>query len=428
VSLYNLGGRWLKPMGAMRYSEYRKYWVATTASVLGFHMVMFAQLWLVRQLEENPIWLGAVGLATGAPAVLLTLFGGVIADKMDQRRLIMTTQTLLALLTVVLGLLTLLDIVQVWHILLIALLGGAIQAFDNPARMALFPHLVHRDELVNAVALTSSIWPMSRIIAPAITGIIIVIGSTEASLFTAGFGFFGMAIIISRLNIPPIPRSTGKSTMNDLLDGARFVRNNSIFASLITMSFFNSFFGLGYMQLMPVFTVDILQKGAAAQGSLVSAGGVGAFLGTISIAFLGRFPHQGWLIIVGSALFGAFIAGFGLSHWFNVSIVLLFLASFLQSIYLVSIISTLQMRVPDELRGRVMSIYGMTFNIMPIGGMFAGIVASIASAPIAVAIGGGAVSIFSVFSALTNRQVRHLARHEAPSTPAPGNSTIERNV
>lgn len=408
VALSSRLARGRQSLGAMRNPEFRKYWFATLASVLGFQMVSFSQLWLVRQLEPNPLWLGAVGLATGVPSIALTLFGGVLADRVDQRRLIMVTQTLTGVFTALLATLTLLDVVQVWHILAIAFLIGAVNAFDGPARQAIFPDLIERKDLMNAVALNSSIWQGSRMVAPMLAGIIVAAFGTETALFVGAAGFLSMAALISSLKISQAQKQRGRSALQDLFQGAKFVRDSSLFSSLIAMTFFNSFFGMAYLQLMPIFTIDILHKSAAAQGALMSAGGIGALLGTACAAFLGRFPRRGLLILAGSLLFGGMIVGFGLSHWYGLSLGLLLLAGFCQSIYMISIMSTLQMKVPDELRGRVMGIYGMTYNLMPLGGMLAGGVASVLSAPFAVAAGGGAVSGYALLNGAFSRTVRGL--------------------
>ncbi|MBM3945881.1 MAG: MFS transporter [SAR202 cluster bacterium] len=396
------------PLGAMRYPEFRKYWFATLASVIGFQMVMFSQLWLVRQLEESPLWLGAVGMANGVPSIVLTLFGGVLADRIPQKRLIMLTQTLMGSLVLLLAVLTMLGVVEVWHVLAIGFVSGAVNAFDAPARQAIFPNLIERKEMVSAVALNSSIWQGTRMVAPMFSGIIIAAFGTSTSLFIGAAGFLSMAVLISRLNVPLVTRTRRNSAVHDLVEGARYVRDNVLFSSLIGMTFFNSFFGMAYLQLMPIFTIDVLKKSAAAQGALMSAGGVGALLGTAVVALLGRVRRRGLLIVFGSACFGMLIVGFGLSHWYLLSIAFLFLSGFFQSVYMISIMSTLQMKVPDDLRGRVMGIYGMTYNLMPLGGMLAGGVASALSAPFAVAVGGGAVTGFALFNGAFHRTVRGL--------------------
>lgn len=418
ASLSGRLGRGRVALGAMRYPEFRKYWLATLASVIGFQMVMFSQLWLVRQLEEDPLWLGFVGLANGIPSIVLTLFGGVVADRIDQKRLIMLTQTLMGSLVLLLAVLTFLRVVEVWHVIAIAFFSGAVNAFDAPARQTIFVNLIDRKEMVSAVALNSSIWPGSRMVAPMFAGVIIAAFSTATSLFIGAAGYLAMAVLIARLKAPPVTRSPRHGALHDLMQGARYVRDNVLFSSLIGMTFFNSFFGMAYLQLMPIFTIDVLKKSAAAQGALMSASGIGALLGTAVAALLGRVQRRGLLIVLGSACVGMLIVGFGLSHWYALSLTFLFLAGFCQSIYMISIMSTLQMKVPDELRGRVMGIHGMTYNLMPLGGMLAGGVASVLSAPFAVAIGGGAVSGFALFNGAFNRTVRGLKAEQEPAGAA----------
>ena len=179
---------------ALRYAAYLKYWLAAMASVSGFQILRFAQLWLVHELSESPLALGYVGMANAVPAISLNLFGGVLADKFDKRKLIMTAQTIASILVFVLATLTLLGAVEVWHIIAIAFLAGVVEAFYGPAHESLYPHLVERKALVSAVALDSSLWQGNRIIAPAIAGVIIATAGTAAAFFVAGIGFITMAI------------------------------------------------------------------------------------------------------------------------------------------------------------------------------------------------------------------------------------------
>ncbi|MCH7802161.1 MAG: MFS transporter, partial [Chloroflexi bacterium] len=266
---------------ALRYPAYRKYWTGAMASVSGFQILRFAELWLVHQLSDSPLALGYVGLANAAPAISLNLFGGVLADKLDKRKLIMTTQTIASILVFALATLTLVDAVQVWHIIVIAFLAGAIEAFYGPAHESLYPHLVDRKAIVSAVALDASLWQGNRIIAPAIAGLIIATAGTAAAFYVAGIGFFIMAVVVFTLKVPPIPRTHGTSAARDLMDGLRFLKQNSIFSFLIGMTFFNSFFGLAYVMLMPIIAVDVLGIDADGQGVLLSVGGAGALITTL---------------------------------------------------------------------------------------------------------------------------------------------------
>ncbi|MCI0439774.1 MAG: MFS transporter, partial [Chloroflexi bacterium] len=253
---------------AMRYPAYRQYWFGTLASVSGFQMFTASQFWLIHKLEESPLFLGYVGLANAIPAIALNLFGGVFADKLNQRRLIMTTQTIVASLIFLLATLTLTGVVNVWHVLGIAFITGAVNAFDQPARQALYPHLIERKVMTSAVALNSSIWQGTRIVAPAVAGLIIGFAGIAESFYVAGAGFLAMAIVIAMLSVPRIERGATAGTGRSMLEGVKFIKGNSIFSFLIGMTFFNSFFGMAYVVMMPVFAEDILGQGPSAYGAL----------------------------------------------------------------------------------------------------------------------------------------------------------------
>jgi MFS family permease len=354
-----------------------------------------------------------MGLANGVPAICLNLFGGVFADKFDQRRLIMTTQGITAGLIFLLATLTLLDVVQVWHVLIIAFFAGAVEAFDQPARQSLYPHLIDRRVMLSAVALNSCIWQGTRIIAPAVAGFIIAWAGTAVAFYLAGLGFFTMATVMYRLRVPPITRGAWGSAAHDILEGLMFIRQNSIFSFLIAMTFFHSFFGLAYITLMPVLAVAILQVGAKGQGLLMGMGGVGALLTTLWLSSRRNAGSKGWLIIGGGVMSGLSVATLALTSAFvgsfALALVIMFVIGICNTTYATSIQSSLQMLVPDGMRGRVMGFYGMTHNITPLGGMVVGALAGLITAPFAIAVGGLAVAAFAIGPAMTNRGVRNLA-------------------
>jgi MFS family permease len=397
---------------ALRYAAYLKYWLAAMASVSGFQILRFAQLWLVHELSESPLALGYVGMANAVPAISLNLFGGVLADKFDKRKLIMTAQTIASILVFVLATLTLVGAVEVWHIIAIAFLAGVVEAFYGPAHESLYPHLVERKALVSAVALDSSLWQGNRIIAPAIAGVIIATAGTAAAFFVAGIGFITMAIVLSTLKVPPIPRTQGTSAARDLLNGFRFLKNNSIVAFLIGMTFFNSFFGLAYITLLPIFTVDVLGVDADRQGLLMAVGGLGALKTTLWLGSRSSTGGKGMLLIGGAVTYGLALAAFALTseyvgnYW--LAFALIYVMGVTNSAYMISVMSSLQMLIPDHMRGRVMGLFGMTWSLMPLGGTQASAVANFIGAPFAIAIGGFLVSAFAIGPALINRQVRNL--------------------
>lgn len=399
---------------ALRYPKYRAYWLGTLASVGGFQTLMFAQGWLTFELTGSPLALGYVSLANAVSAIALNLFGGVFADKLDKRKLIFAAQLATAALIFALGALTALDLARVWHIVALAFAAGAVNAFDQPARQALYPHLIDRSAMMSAVALNSAIWQGTRIVAPAAAGFIIRFANTETAIFAAGGGFLIMAAVIFALRIPPIESSGGGNPMRDLADGLRFIGSNSIFWFLIGMTFFNSFFGMAYIPMMPAFAVDVLEVGAEGQGTLMSAGGAGALAMMAALGAMGNTRRKGLLIVGGGFGFGLTLAAFALTSEyvgsFALALALMAAMGVASSTYMITIMSSLQLLTPDKMRGRVMGFYGMTWSIMPIGGFWAGGLAELArvGVPVSVAIGGALVSAFALGPALLNRQVRNL--------------------
>ena len=397
---------------ALRYPQYRAYWLGTVASVCGFQMLIFAQGWLTYELTGSPLYLGYVAVASALPSIALNLFGGVFADKLDKRKLIFYTQLLTAALIFTLAFLTLFELVRVEHIIALAFAAGAVNAFDQPARQALYPHLIDRRVIMSAVALNSAVWQGTRIVAPAVAGIIIGLIGTATAIFVAGAGFVVMAVVILALRIPRIESGSTGSAFGDLWEGLRFIGGSSIFSFLIAMTFFNSFFGMAYITMMPAFAVDVLKVDAEGQGLLMTVGGVGALGVTFLLSSAGNFRRKGLLVIGGGFAFGISIVAFALTSRFvgsfALALALMFVMGIASSSYMITIMSSLQLLVPDRMRGRVMGFYGMTWSIMPLGGMQAGTIATFVGVPVAIAIGGALVAAFSLGSALVNRQVRDI--------------------
>ena len=404
--------------------------LGTLASVSGFQIVRFAQFWLMYELTGSPLALGFVGLAQALPGIVLNLIGGVFADKLDLRRLIMVNQVLTAGLIFLLATLTLLDLIEVWHVLAIAFVAAAVNAFDEPARQTIYPLLIERQALTSAVALNSAIWQSNRIIAPAVAGLIISLAGTPAAFYVAGAGFLTMAVVIYFLQVPRITRDSHGNPAQDMVEGLSFIRKNSLFSFLIGMTFFNSFFGLAYIMLMPVFAVDILKIGPDGQGVLMSVGGAGALLATVWLSSRDTTRAKGWLIIGGAVTFGLSLVAFALTSQYigsySLAAALMFAVGLFNSAYNISVQSSLQMMVPDDIRGRVMGLYTMTYSISPLGALQAGALAGLVTTPIAIAIGGLIVVGFASLSATFNSNVRNLGatlrETELKLRPVPGSS------
>ena len=407
----------------LAYPGFRAFWLGSLASVSGFQILRFTQFLLIFDLSDHSaLALGWISLANGVPAILLNLFGGLAADRMDQRRLIMVSQTITASLIFLLATITLLDMAVEWHVYTIAFLAGAVESFDQPARRSLFPHLIDRRVMASAVALNSSLWPFNRIMAPAVAGFIVAFGGFHSALYVAGAGFLVMVAMTSGLRIPRITRTASGGAAHDLLEGLKYIGSNSVFSFLIAMTFFNSFFGGAYITLMPMFALDILEVGTKKLGLLMGVGGVGSLITSLWLATRGGERPMRLLIIGGGVMSGVSVGVFGVTSKFvgsfELAMVLMFAIGVFNTMFTTSSQTALQLMVPDEIRGRVMGFYGMTYNIRPLGGMQASALANIGflGAPFAVVIGGIAVVLFALGPAMFNRNVRNLDTLVSKST------------
>jgi MFS family permease len=390
------------------YPGYRRFWLGNLAAVSSQQMMWIAQSWLVYELTDSVLYLGYAGLISALPAIMLNLVGGVLADRFDQRKLIRSTQVVTAIVVCTLATMTAFEVIEAWHVLVGAFITGSIQAFNQPVRQTIFPQLIDRKDMVKAVSVNSMIWQGTRMIAPATGGVVVAAFGVAATLYLCSFGFILLGILVMGLNVQRAQRRERSSMLADVKGGFGFIRDNSLFAFLIGMTFFNSFFGVANLQLMPAFARDILDVGPSGLGLLYSANGVGSFLGIIVVGSLGDFERKGLLMVGGATAFGGCLLVFAASTLYPLSLVALFFVGLFNSVYTISIQTTLQMRVPDELRGRVMGIYGMTWQVAPLGSMQASAFAALAGPQAAVAFGATMVAAFAVGVASMNSQVRRL--------------------
>lgn len=393
---------------ALRYPQFRRFWFGNLGAVAGQQIMWMAQGWLVLDLTDRAVTIGYVGLATAAPAILLNLVGGVVADRIDQRKIIFTTQIITASAVGTLAMLTALDLVVVWHVVVVAFIAGSMQAFNNPARQSIFPGLVDRKDLMNAVALNSIVWQGTRIVAPSTGGVLLAIFGPAVTFGVVCMGFLILALAVIGIRAPEGRRSRTSSPLTDLKEGLSFIAANFLFAFLIGMSFFNSFFGFSVQQMMPVFTEKVLHVGTTWLGVLLGMTGVGSIVGIAALGYAGDIERKGLLIIGGATAFGTFIILFALSTFYPLSLFLVFFMGAAGQLYMITVQTTLQLRVPDELRGRVMGIYGITHNIGPLGALQAGFLADTFSPPAALVFGGAAIIVFALVIAYSNREVRTL--------------------
>ncbi len=411
---------------ALTHKDFRLYWVGYVSSVTGMQMFMVVQVWLVFALTGSALQLGFLGLARLLPALVLGPAGGVAADKVNKRHLLMATTMGVAAAYLVLATLVLTGAVQVWHILTAVFISSAFQAFDQPSRQAIFPHLIDRRNLMSAVALNSAIHPGTRIFAPIIAGLLIDhLGVPRVGAATVIYLVSGAYLIFTymmfRVYLPPIERVGAGNPIQELVDGFRYILDRPVYRILVGSSFINAFFGMAHITLVPVFAQSLLGEASGSGiGLLLSSAGLGGLMGAIVGGSLGQYRRRGWLMVGGTTTFGVTLIAFAFSPLYGLSVALEWLGSVSLQLFSVTAQSTLHSLVPDEYRGRVIGLWGMTHSLMqPLGGLSMGAAANSLSAPLVVAVGGGAVALWGLLGIGSSKQVRRMGSEaDAPSAEA----------
>jgi len=404
--------RWQRSVRALRHRDYRVFLSGQLASLVGTWIDTVAQSWLIYRLTGSAALLGLAGFASQFPVFFLSPLGGAIADRYDRRRVLMTTQALSMLLAFALAGLTLTQVVVVWQVMLLAALLGLVNAIDIPTRQAFVYDLVGRADIVNAVALNSTMFNSARVVGPAVAGLLVAAVGEGWCFFLNGVSFLAVigslaAIRAARVALPP---HTG-SQLARLTAGFRYARHNRPVLVLLLLVALNSFMGMPYSVLMPIFSERILHAGARGLGLLMGAAGLGALLGAISLALREGLSGLGRWITVGNAVFGVFLILFALSRTFWLSAALLMPVGAAMIVVLAAANTLLQSMVPDELRGRVMALYSMVFmGMAPFGALAAGWIAERSGAPLAVALGGGACVVGAGVFGWNLPALRHDAR------------------
>ena len=402
---------------ALGIAVFRRYWFASLASVGGTQLATLGQGWLIWELTESELYLGYLGAAAALPNVAITLFGGVFADRFNRRLIILTASGLTALLLASLTALDYLGIVTVTHILVIAALTSVITGFEWPARVSFYPELVTRDAFTSAVALNSFVWQVTRMAIPAIGGLVIAFVDTWAVFGVGAVGFAVMFMVVARIETKQVKQSTERSPFGQLVEGLSFVGREPLFLGLLVITFAGMFFTMSYIQLMPSFA-DLLGTDETGFGFLLSAGGVGSVAGTLIVGAMGGLGRDGRVVLgaaAGSALLVFAFALAASAGLFWLAIMLTFAAAIIASVFMIGSMTTMQLRVPDELRGRVMGIHTIGYSLIPAGGLFLGAIADSASTTLAMAIGAACYLLAIVAFGVLNRRVRSMAAVGEPT-------------
>lgn len=375
---------------AFAHRDYRLFFFGQLVSLVGTWMQSVAQSWLVYRLTGSALLLGAVGFAGQIPVFLLAPIGGSLADVRSRHRIIVATQVASMVLAFLLGALTLTGTVRLWHVFALAAMLGVVNAFDIPARQSFLVDLVGRADLMNAIALNSSMFNAARIVGPALAGLLVAAVGEGWCFVLNGASY--LAVLAGLLLMSPKPRPSGAgagSPLDRIVAGFGFVARTGPIRALLLLLGLVSLAGMPYAVLMPVFADRILHVGARGLGLLMGASGVGALLGALALATRHEVRGLGRWIARATAALGVGLIAFSLSRTFWLSALLLVPVGFAMIVQTAASNTLIQAMVPDEYRGRVMAAYTMMFmGMAPIGALLSGAVAGRVGAPAAVAIGG----------------------------------------
>ena len=357
---------------ALTYRNFRLFWFGQVISLSGTWMHSAAQGWLVFKLTNSPFYLGLVGSAMTMPILLFTMAGGVAADRFFKRNIILTAQIILMLLTLALAVMVSTGIVTVWHVLVISFLIGTTNSFEIPARQSFFVELVGKENLMNAIALNSAAFHGARMIGPTIAGIIMGFFGLSACFYLNSLSFLATITGLLKMRFKPeeIKTSPGSGLKKEFHEGLKFIFHDPRIYTLILSSGIISFFGFPYATFLPVYARDILKTGATGLGMLMGSAGAGAFIGAITLTIRGDYSNKGILLAVSGFTFSTALLIFSISAASWLSYLMLFLVGFGAISQVATANSMLQLAVPDNLRGRVMSSFATVFLGMTTIGNF----------------------------------------------------------
>ena len=403
---------------ALRHRNFLLFWSGAFLSNTGTWMQAVAQGWLVLQLTNSPFWLGFDGFMSTAPGLLLTLAGGVFADLMDRRKLLIYTQIVAGLAALTLGILVATNVVQVWMILGLSFVTGCCLAIAGPSYMALVFDLVDREDLANAVALNSTQFQLARVLGPVFAGVGFKLFGLAGCFLANAVSFVAVVAGLKMVRFERPGKEAGVPTrsmkdksafIRDLVEGFRYVGGRPRVSTLLMISAVTSLFGAPYISMMPVFARDVFHLGATGLALLMGMAGAGALCGALFLAYLGDFRHKGWFVLGGDFAFAVCLISFSLSTNVIVSLVFLFLLGF-GIVCAVAVSNTvLQKLVSNEMRGRVMSMFMLSFiGAMPIGNLIAGAASHRFGVQHTLAAGGLIIAAFVVVVTLRNPKLRQI--------------------
>ena len=383
--------------GVFRNRNFRLLWTGAVASNIGTWMQGVAQGWLIITLTNSPGWLGAVALANSIPFLILPLFGGVLADRVDRVRLLKITQSFSMLLAFTLAALTLSGVIQVWQILLLAFLNATSNSFDQPTRNALLPDLVGPNELMQAVSLNSTAYQGAALVGPAIAGILVGIIGVGGCFLINGLSFFFVLLALYLMKVPRMEARTRRPVAHDLLEGLAYLRRSPILLTVLLLTCLFSIFGRSYSTLLPAFARLVLHTNSQTLGLMYAMPGLGTLLGGFALAAYGDVRRKGTFLTAMALMTGTTVFVFAVSSSVLLILPILIGIGIANTAYNATVSTVLQTRAPANMRGRVMSYNTVAWRgLTPAGGAVVGLLAELFGTRTAMASGGIVVVIAAV--------------------------------
>lgn len=394
---------------AMRHRNFQLYFGGQLISNIGTWMQIIAQAWVVYQIGHSEVILGLVAFASAIPVLLISPWGGVVVDRMPRRTLLMITQSGAMILAFVMAALTFANVIQEWHVIVLAALLGVVNAFDAPARQAFVPEIVEREDLPNAIAMNSMMFNSARVIGPAVAGLTLAVVGAAWCFTINGISFLAVLIGLWLIKLPDHRIQHTSSPWKQLVGGLRYTARHREISTLILLSLVFSVFGISYSTILPAFVENTLHQGAAAYGWVNAATGLGAVTGAFLLMYGAGHGRRGKLLVGTNIAFPAILMAFAFTSTLPLALVLAFGLGAGFMMQFTTINTLLQTRVEDEFRGRVMGLYTITFfGFAPFGNLLIGYLGEKMGLSIAMTLFAITSLLLSTLVLLKNPQVRKL--------------------
>jgi MFS family permease len=404
------GRRLPEALRSFRHRNFRLWFGGQLISMVGTWMQIIAQGWLVYQLSHSELVLGFYGFASAIPILLISPWAGVLADRVPRQRLLLITQTAFMLSAFTLAALTLLNVVQVWHIILMGAVQGTINAFDTPARLVFGLDMVGREDLPNSIALGATMFNAARVIGPAIGGVLLAAVGAGWCFFINGVSFLAVIGALLMMHFPPLARKSAKpNPLREILAGFTYVRGRRDILAILALTVIFGVLGLAYSSQMPAFVSGVLGAGAAGYGAINTAVGLGALAGGVLLAQYSTRLPRGKLVVATALLYPLVLGAFAMVQSLQLALPLAFLLGLGFLLLFNNFNSLLQLNASDDMRGRVMSLYSLVFfGLSPFGALMLGAAAERLALPLAIALSAALTFVLALGVLLSVPELRKL--------------------